>query len=87
VLVVSWPDWWDWEIELTPHLQKRMEDRDFSEVDLRLMLEHARGHRADIVEGRFVIETEHKRARWEVIVEPDELDHLLVVVTAYPVNP
>jgi hypothetical protein len=64
-----------------------MEDRDFSEVDLRLMLENARGYRADIVEGRFVIETEHKRARWEVIVEPDELDHLLVVVTAYPVSP
>jgi hypothetical protein len=62
-------------------------DRDFSEVDLRLMLQHARGHRADIVEGRFVIETEHKLARWEVIVEPDELDHLLVVVTAYPVSP
>lgn len=30
-----WPDWWEWEIDLTPHLLKRMEDRDFSEVDLR----------------------------------------------------
>jgi hypothetical protein len=34
-----------------------------------------------------VIETDHKRAPWEVIVEPDEIDHLLVVVTAYPVSP
>ncbi len=84
---VSWPDWWDWEIELTPHLEKRMDDRDFSEVDLRAMLEHAHGHRPDVVEGRFVIETEHKRAQWEVIVEPDEIDHLLVVVTAYRVSP
>jgi hypothetical protein len=33
-----WPDWWEWEIDLTPHLLKRMEDRDFSEVDLREML-------------------------------------------------
>jgi hypothetical protein len=64
-----------------------MEDRDFSEVDLRAMLEHARGHRSDVVDGRFVIETERKGAPWEVIVEPDEMDHLLVVVTAYPVSP
>jgi hypothetical protein len=39
-----------------------MEDRDFSEIDLRAMLEHARAHRPDVVEGRFVIQTEHKRA-------------------------
>jgi hypothetical protein len=64
-----------------------MEDREFNEVDLRAMLERARGHRADVVEGRFVIETEHRRVTWEVIVEPDEIDHLLVVVTAYPVSP
>ncbi|WP_295622976.1 hypothetical protein [uncultured Lamprocystis sp.] len=24
-------NWWEWEIDLTPHLLKRMEDRDFSE--------------------------------------------------------
>jgi hypothetical protein len=84
---VSWPDWWDWEIELTPHVERRMEDRDFNEVDLRAMLERARHHRLDVVEGRFVIETEHKHAPWEVIVEPDEIDHLLVIVTAYPVSP
>lgn len=74
-------------IELTPHLEKRMEDRDFTEVDLRAMLRRARGYRDDVVEGRFVIETDHKRAPWEVIVEPDEINHLLVVVTAYPVSP
>jgi hypothetical protein len=32
-----------------------MEDRAFNEVDLRRMLEHANGHRADILEGRFVV--------------------------------
>ena len=31
------PDWWDWEVELTAHIEKRMEDRDFTEVDLRAM--------------------------------------------------
>jgi hypothetical protein len=63
-----------------------MEDRDFNEVDLRAMLEHARTYRSDVLEGRFVVVTEHKQAPWEVIVEPDEMDHLLVVVTAYRVG-
>jgi hypothetical protein len=83
----TWPDWWDWELELTPHVEKRMEDRGFSEVDLRRMLEHARGLRPDVVDGRHVVETSHAGQAWEVIVEPDELDQLLVVVTAYRVEP
>ncbi len=83
---MPWPDWWEWEVELTPHVEKRMEDRDFTEVDLRAMLDRAGGLRADVVEGRFVIETEHERSPWEVVVEPDEIDHLLVVVTAYRVS-
>jgi hypothetical protein len=84
---VSWPDWWQWELEFTPHLEKRMEDRDFNEVELRAMLGRAQAYRDDVVEGRFVVQTEHKRAPWEVVVEPDEIDHLLVVVTAYRVSP
>ncbi len=36
-----WPEWWDWELELSPHLLKRMEDRQFNEVDLRTMLHRA----------------------------------------------
>lgn len=36
---MAWPHWWDWEIELTPHLEKRMEDRGFTELDLRGMLQ------------------------------------------------
>ena len=41
-----------------------MEDRAFNEVDLRRMLEHASGHRADIVEGRFVIDVRHAGLAW-----------------------
>ena len=63
-----------------------MEDRAFNEVDLRRMLELAAGHRADILEGRFVIDTRHAGRSWEVIVEPDEMRQLLVVITAYPVD-
>lgn len=71
---------------MSAHLLKRMEDRQFDEVDLRRMLEHAHGHRADILEGRFVIEARHAGQPWEVIVEPDEQRQLLVVITAYPVD-
>jgi hypothetical protein len=63
-----------------------MVDRDFTEVDLRRMLQYATGLRADAVEGRWVIETRHARRRWEVTVEPDEEIRLLIVVTAYPVS-
>jgi len=37
------------------------------------------------VDGRFVVETRHRKADWEVIVEPDEMAHALVVITAYAV--
>ena len=81
----GWPDWWDWELELSPHLLKRMTDRRFTEIDLRRMLERASSHRTDVVEGRWVLETSHRRRAWEVIVEPDDERELLVIVTAYPV--
>ena len=82
----NWPEWWLWELEITPHLEQRMEDREFSEVDLREMLEHAHAYRADHVQGRFVIDVHHRGKPWHVIVEPDGDDRLLVVVTAYCVG-
>jgi hypothetical protein len=57
------------------------------EVDLRTMFEAATSYRQDIVDGRFIIETRHRRADWEVVVEPDEVVHSLVVITAYKVAP
>ena len=84
---MTFPEWWTWELELTPHVEKRMEDRGFNEVELREMLERATAFRADVVDGRFVIETRFHGKNWEVVVEPDEVEHLLVVVTAYGVEP
>jgi len=63
-----------------------MTDRQFTEVDVRRMLERARGFRPDIEEGRWAIDVRHRRKVWEVIVEPDANTQLLVVVTAYPVE-
>ncbi len=84
--MAEWPDWWNWELELSPHVLKRMVDRSFNETELRLMLEHASGYHSDVNPGRWVIETSHLGKPWEVIVEPDYAASLLVVVTAYPSN-
>jgi hypothetical protein len=72
-------------LELSPHLLKRMDDRRFTEIDLRRMLERASSYREDVVDDRWVIGTKHRGKAWETIVEPDFERRLLVVVTAYPV--
>ena len=61
-----------------------MEDRRFTEVDLRTMLSRAMALRTDVVPGRWVAATRFRRADWEIIVEPDEGGRILVVITAYP---
>lgn len=74
------PSWWEWELELTPHLEKRMEDRDFTEVDLRRMFAGATDVRPGTVDGRFVVETSHRGGPWHIIVEPDDELRCIVVV-------
>ena len=84
--MTDWPEWWQWEVQLSPHVLRRMLDRGFSETDLRLMMADAVALRPDEQPGRFVLETAHNHASWEIIVEPDAADRLLVVVTAYAVG-
>jgi len=81
-----WPAWWEWELEFSPHLLKRMADRRFTEIDLRVMLGRATGVRRDHEPGRWIVETRHRRRAWYVIVEPDPEAELLVVITAYPLD-
>lgn len=71
---------------MSAHLWKRMEDRQFDELNLRRMLEYATDYRADVLDGRFVVDARHAGRHGEVIVEPDERRQLLVVITAYPVD-
>lgn len=82
----SWPDWWDYNLVISPHVVERMDERGFSEVDLRAMLDDATGQRESLMSGRFVISTVLQSQNWEVIVEPDELEQVLIVVTAYRVE-
>lgn len=80
------PDWWDFELELSPHVEERMIDRGFTDVDLRLMLERAIRIRPSRSAGRFLVETVHDGDAWEVILEPDERDRVIVVITAFQVT-
>ncbi len=52
---MEWPSWWEWDLELAPHVYKRMEDRDFNEVELRQMLHDAQAYRLDVVDGRWIV--------------------------------
>jgi hypothetical protein len=80
------PEWWDFELELSPHVEERMIDRSFSEADLRLMMEVADGLRPGGSIGRWNVETIHLGEAWEVVIEPDEFDRVIVVITAYKVT-
>lgn len=77
------PDWWDWELELTPHLLKRMIDRGFNETDLREMLGSATGCSPDLVAGRFDVSARFRGSDWVVAVEPGMLSRRLIAKAAY----
>jgi Domain of unknown function (DUF4258) len=77
------PDWWNWELEISSHCQKRMRERGFDEIDLSAMLE-------DVVSiepqdhQTYLVKTRHNDIDWEVIVVPKYKTLVIVVVTAYP---
>jgi hypothetical protein len=83
---MEWPEWWRWELEMTSHVLKRMVDRQFNEVDLRLMLERAVAYHEEDPSGRFVVKSRHGGRVWAVIVELSPEDRVLVVVTAFPIG-
>lgn len=81
------PDWWEWELAFTPHVELRMEERDVTELDLRRMLDRSSEVRSRGVEGRFQIETRHAGHPWVVVVEPDPEERRVYVVTAFREDP
>ena len=50
------------------------------------MLHSAKSYKKDIEEGRFKIKSNFKTNEWEIIVEPDYQEKILVLVTAYSVE-
>lgn len=78
------PEWWDWDLAFIPHVESRMEERRFSEVDLRTMLADALEISAARRPGRYLVGTRFQGRGWTVVLEPEPEDELLFVVTAYP---
>lgn len=79
-----WPEWWEWELKLTRHLELRMEQRGLDEVGLREILEAATGFSPAVEEGRFAVFGLRRGRLWKVIVEPEPNARVLAVVTAFP---
>jgi hypothetical protein len=84
--MIEWPEWCNWDLELSQHVLKRIVDRQFNEVDLRQMLELATAYRPNHEEGRWAIETRHAGDDWVVVVEPRSSETILLVITAYQVG-
>jgi hypothetical protein len=84
----DWPEWWDWELDLTlDHLREQMVRRKFSETDLREMLEKTSSLREDDEFGRWLAETTRNSQPWAVVLEPQFKEQTLLVITAYAVGP
>ena len=77
------PAWWEWELELSAHVEQRMEERGLTELELRAMLEQAVALREGRVEGRFIAEARHRGKLWVVVLEPDLDLECVAVVTVY----
>ncbi len=78
------PEWWEWDLAFTAHVESRMEERGFSEVELRAMLDDATELLpASKPPGRWIAHTSYAGRPWAVVVEPDGDEQLTYVVTAY----
>lgn len=60
--------------------------RQFNEADLRTMLTDATGYKPDVEPERWLVSTKWHGKPWEIIVEPDQNFHRLVIITAYMVG-
>ena len=74
---------WDWELAFTAHVESRMEERLFSDVELRVMLDDATDLKPSARPGRWIVHTRYGGRPWTVVVEPDEDEKVIYVVTVY----
>lgn len=80
------PEWWDWDLELSPHLLIRSGQRHFDEFDLRTMIEEAVSMEPGSLPDRWRIDTKWRRRPWSIVVDVDEYRKRVTVVTAFPVE-
>ena len=60
-----------------------MEERGFSEVELRAMLEDATSLSPARRKGRWLADTHFRGRPWVVVLEPDVADQITYVITAF----
>lgn len=82
----GWPAWWDFDLMLSPHALQRMDERGLGEVELRTLIHDAQDYRPSCVPGRFLVASSAGGVHWEIVVEPDEFEGVLIVVTVYGVQ-
>jgi hypothetical protein len=82
---MNFPAWWSWELECSDHLVLRMGQRDFNAADIRIMLEDASAIVPDAEPGRWLVLTKFRGVAWNVILEPDQAESIIVVITAFEV--
>lgn len=63
-----------------------MEERDFTEIDVRMMLSRTDLLELGTREGRWNAETRHFGGKWRVVLEPDFETRRLTVITAFAVT-
>ncbi len=80
------PQWWEWELGFTAHAEIRMEERNFTEVELRMMFDSVTELIPARRPGRWLIRTRHAGSPWCVVVEPDSDEEILMIVTAYSIE-
>ncbi|MFW6162793.1 MAG: hypothetical protein ACODAJ_08465 [Planctomycetota bacterium] len=78
-------EWLEWDVEISYHAHRRSGLRGFNEIDLRAMVEDAAGFEPSPVEGRFVLYSGLGQENWAIVVEPDDEERKLIVVTAWRV--
>ncbi len=83
--MINFPPWWSWELELSLHVLRRMIDRDFSETELRTMLDDAFDISPNKEPGRWTVTTRHDGNNWKVILEPLDQERIIRVITAFQI--
>jgi hypothetical protein len=77
------PEWWEWDLVFVAHVEDRMEERGFSELEMRTALHDAIDITPNRQAGRWVVSAALGGRRWTVVVEPDADEQVTYVVTAY----
>lgn len=80
------PYWWTWPQEWTDHVQLQLADRANRGETLHELFANPVRLFPGRLPGRWCVESALHGRRWHVIVDVDDDERVLVVVTAYPLD-